>query len=52
MTAGSAAVTTKPFRVLSEPLMRDRESRRIKLHKRAMEKALPLSQLRRSLGLS
>jgi DNA-binding XRE family transcriptional regulator len=46
-------VTTKPFSVLSEPLMQDRESRRrIRLHKRAMEKALTLGELRRSLGLS
>ena len=47
------AMTTKPFSVLSDPLMADPESRRrIKMYKRAMEKSVTLSELRRSLGLS
>jgi transcriptional regulator len=46
-------MTTKPFSVLSDPLMADPESRRrIKLYKRAMEKSVTLSELRRSRGLS
>jgi len=46
-------MTTKPFSVLSEPLMEDPESRRrIKIYKRSMEKAVTLSELRKSRGLS
>ena len=42
------AMTTKPFSVLSEPLLEDPDNRRrIKIYRRAMEKSVTLGEHRR-----